>query len=121
MIAIAIDDEQLMLHALVKAVKASDDIDGVEGFSNCDEALDWLEINTPDVAFLDINMRGINGIGIAENYPALGMKSSNLFCNTDSVYTAHIYIEKCHIGCIDFKPVKCVVTVRKALNPVYII
>ena len=50
MIAIAIDDEQLMLYALLKAVKASDDIEDVVGFSNCDEALDWLEINTPDVA-----------------------------------------------------------------------
>lgn len=65
MIAIAIDDEQLMLYALVKAVKASEDIDEVVGFSNCDEALDWIEINSPDVAFLDINMRGINGLGLA--------------------------------------------------------
>ena len=66
MIAIAIDDEQLMLYALVKAIKASEDIEDVAGFSNCDEALDWIEINTPDVAFLDINMRGINVIALAE-------------------------------------------------------
>ena len=34
MIAIAIDDEQLMLYALMKAVRASEDIDEVIGFSN---------------------------------------------------------------------------------------
>ena len=56
MIAITLDDERLMLHALVKAIKASDDIKDVVGFTSSDEALDWIEINEPDVAFLDINM-----------------------------------------------------------------
>lgn len=65
MVAIALDDEQLMLHALVKAIKASEDIEEIVGFTNSDEALDWTEINKPDIAFLDINMRGLNGIGIA--------------------------------------------------------
>ena len=102
MIAIAIDDEQLMLHALVKAVKASDDIDGVEGFSNCDEALDWLEINTPDVAFLDINMRGINGIGLAEKITALHPDCKIVFCTGYEEYAVSAF--KIHASGYLLKP-----------------
>ena len=80
MLAIAIDDEQLMLHALVKAVKASEDIEEVVGFTNSDEALDWIEINKPDVAFLDINMRGLNGIAVAEKILAIHPDCKIVFC-----------------------------------------
>ena len=66
MLAIAIDDEQLMLYALEKAVKASEDIEEVVGFSSCDEALDWLEINTPDVAFVT-SLCSLNEAGMKEN------------------------------------------------------
>ena len=80
MIAIVIDDEQLMLYALEKAVRASEDIELVVGFSNCDDALDWIEINEPDIAFLDINMRGINGIGLAEKITAIHHDCKIVFC-----------------------------------------
>lgn len=103
MIAIAIDDEQLMLHALVKAVKASDDIDVVAGFSNCDEALDWLEINTPDVAFLDINMRGINGIGLAEKITALHPECRIVFCTGYEEYAVSAF--KIHASGYLLKPI----------------
>ena len=66
MIAIAVDDEILMLGALVAAVKASPDISAVSQFSCCDEALDFVKENSVDVAFLDINMRGMGGLALAE-------------------------------------------------------
>ena len=66
MIAIAVDDEPLMLGALTKAVKASSDITAVASFTSCDEALDFVKSNVVDVAFLDINMRGIGGLSLAE-------------------------------------------------------
>ena len=83
MIAIAVDDEQLMLYALMKAVRASVDIEDVVGFTNCDEAIDWLEINAPDVAFLDINLRGINGLGMAERITAIHPECKIVFCTGD--------------------------------------
>ena len=91
MIAIAIDDEQLMLYALEKAVRASDDIEEVAGFTNCDDALDWLEINIPDVAFLDINMRGINGIGLAEKITALHPGCKIVFCTGYEEYAVSAF------------------------------
>ena len=51
MIAIAVDDEQLMLRALVKAVGSSPDITSVSGFYNCEEALEFVENNIIDIAF----------------------------------------------------------------------
>ena len=103
MIAIAIDDEQLMLYALVKAIKASNDIEDVVGFSNCDEALDWIEINTPDVAFLDINLRGINGIGMAEKITALHPDCKIVFCTGYEEYAVSAF--KIHASGYLLKPI----------------
>ena len=103
MIAIAIDDEQLMLYALEKAVRASADIDVVAGFTNCDDALDWLEINTPDIAFLDINMRGINGIGLAEKITALHPDCKIVFCTGYEEYAVSAF--KIHASGYLLKPI----------------
>ena len=51
MIAIAVDDEPLMLGALTKAIKASSDIASVASFTSCEEALDFIKSNPADVAF----------------------------------------------------------------------
>ena len=69
MIAIAVDDEALMLGALVAAVNASPDISAVAKFSDCEEALEYVRSNPPDIAFLDINMRGMGGLALAESLP----------------------------------------------------
>ena len=103
MIAIAIDDEQLMLYAIVKAVKASDDIEEVTGFTNCDDALDWLEINAPDVAFLDINLRGINGLGMAERITALYPDCKIVFCTGYEEYAVSAF--KIHASGYLLKPI----------------
>ena len=66
MIAIAVDDEPLMLGALTKAIKASPDITSVSSFTSCEDALAFIKSNPSDVAFLDINMRGMGGLSLAE-------------------------------------------------------
>ena len=55
MIAIAVDDEILMLGALVKAVDASPDIREVNKFSDCDEALDFVKKNPVDIVLKQKN------------------------------------------------------------------
>ena len=72
MIAIAVDDEVLMLDALVEAIKASPDITEVTGFSGCEDALNFVKKNIVDVAFLDINMRGMGGLALAEKIKSVG-------------------------------------------------
>ena len=66
MIAIAVDDEALMLGALVAAIEASPDITEVTSFSDCEQALAFVKNHPADVAFLDINMRGMGGLALAE-------------------------------------------------------
>lgn len=80
MIAIAVDDEVLMLGALVAAIQASPDIRAVTKFSGCEEALEFVQANPVDVAFLDINMRGMGGLALAEKILALRPGCRIVFC-----------------------------------------
>ena len=80
MIAIAVDDEILMLGALVAAVKASPDISDIFQFSVCEEALDFAKKNPVDIAFLDINMRGMGGLALAEKIRLACPNCKIIFC-----------------------------------------
>ena len=78
--AIAVDDEPLMLYALVKAVKASSDITSVVEFGSCEETLKWVEKNLVDVAFLDIDMRGMGGLSLAQKLMEIHPDCKVVFC-----------------------------------------
>ena len=80
MIAIAVDDEILMLGALVKAISASSDVREVNKFTSCEEALDFVKRNVVDIAFLDINMRGMGGLALAEAILAARPDCKIVFC-----------------------------------------
>lgn len=91
MIAIAVDDELLMLRALVKAVGSSPDITSVTGFSSCEEALDFVENNIVDVAFLDVNMRGMGGLGLAEKIKSYLPNCKIIFCTGYEEYAVKAF------------------------------
>jgi two-component SAPR family response regulator len=80
MVAIAVDDEVLMLGALVTAIKASPDITEVSKFSGCDEALEFVKENLVDIAFLDINMRGMGGLALAKKIIDVCPNCKIVFC-----------------------------------------
>ena len=80
MIAITVDDERPMLKALTDIVKASPDIKEVYDFSVCSAALEWISQNRVDVAFLDINMRGMGGLALAERIGELQPECEIVFC-----------------------------------------
>lgn len=80
MIAIAVDDEPLMLRALVQAVQVSPDIEKVAEFSACADALEWAGENPVDVAFLDIEMRGMGGMSLAEKLRQVRPRCRIVFC-----------------------------------------
>ncbi len=80
MIAITVDDERPMLKALTDIVKASPDIKEVYDFSVCSAALDWISTNSADVAFLDINMRGMGGLALAEKIVGIQPDCKIVFC-----------------------------------------
>ena len=103
MIVIAVDDEVLMLGALEAAIKASPDITEVTKFSGCDEALDFVSKNPVDVAFLDINMRGMGGLALAERIISVRPDCKIVFCTGYEEYAIPAF--KLHASGYLMKPV----------------
>ena len=103
MIAIAVDDEVLMLGALVAAIKASPDIREVTKFSGCDDALEFVKENPVDIAFLDINMRGMGGLALAEKIVSVCPDCKIIFCTGYEEYAIPAF--KLHASGYLLKPV----------------
>ena len=89
--AIAVDDELYMLEALEEAVSMSQDIKQVERFSSCSAALSYAAENSIDIAFLDINMRGIGGLGLAEKLTELQPRCKIVFCTGYEEYAVSAF------------------------------
>lgn len=66
--AIYVDDEQPALVKFQMCVKDFQEIEQLELFCDAEEALQWVEKNPVDVAFLDIEMPVINGIELARRF-----------------------------------------------------
>jgi two-component SAPR family response regulator len=63
---IAVDDEPLALGLLVRSIQEAYPSARINKFQSGHEALHFLESNRCDVAFLDIHMRGIDGLTLAK-------------------------------------------------------
>ena len=103
MIAIAVDDEALMLGALVTAIEASPDITQVASFSYCEEALEFVTSTQVDIAFLDINMRGMGGLSLAEKIIAARPRCKIIFCTGYEEYAISAF--KLHASGYLMKPI----------------
>jgi two-component SAPR family response regulator len=113
MIAIAVDDEILMLGALVKAISASPDIKEVVKFSDCEKALDFIKDHSADIAFLDINMRGMGGLALAEAIIAMRPDCKIVFCTGYEEYAIPAF--KLHASGYLMKPISAE-DVQKEIN-----
>ena len=101
--AIAVDDEIYMLETLLEAVSASPDIEAVEPFSSCSAALAYATEHPVDVAFLDINMRGIGGLSLAEKLLALQPHCKIVFCTGYQGYAVSAF--QLHVSGYLMKPI----------------
>ena len=101
--AIAVDDEALMLGALVAAIEASPDVSEVAKFSDCEEALEFVKNNSVDLAFLDINMRGMGGLALAEKILAACPDCKVIFCTGYQEYAVSAF--KLHASGYLMKPI----------------
>ena len=101
--AIAVDDEVYMLETLEEAVLASSDIAQVECFSTCSAALAYAMENSIDIAFLDINMRGIGGLGLAEKLIELQPHCKIVFCTGYGEYAVSAF--QLHVSGYLMKPI----------------
>ncbi len=103
MVAIAVDDEVLMLGVLVSAISASPDITEVAKFSDCEKALEFVKENRADIAFLDINMRGMGGLVLAEKILAARPECKIVFCTGYEEYAISAF--KLHASGYLMKPI----------------
>ena len=101
--AIAVDDEPLMLGALTKAIKASGDITAVTDFTSCEEAVEFVKSNTVDIAFLDINMRGMGGLNLAKKIIDFCPTCRIVFCTGYEEYAIRAF--KLHASGYLMKPI----------------
>ncbi len=83
---LCVDDEPLALQMLEMSIKkASPDAD-VTAFDDQDELLSEAQNNGCDIAFLDIHMRGMNGVELAKKLKDVNPKMNIIFVTGYSEY-----------------------------------
>ena len=88
---LAVDDEQLQLSKLVDAIKAVSSDAVINQFSNPLQALKFAEDNVIDVAFLDIEMAGINGVELAKRLKEINPLINIIFVTGYTEYALDAY------------------------------
>ena len=83
---IAVDDEPLALGLLVRSIQEACPAAQICKFQSGHEALQFLESNRCDVAFLDIHMRGIDGLTLAKKIKELNPQCNLIFVTGYSEY-----------------------------------
>jgi two-component SAPR family response regulator len=76
---IAVDDEKIALQGLLASIQKATPNADVYGFRYPREAIAHMESTPCDVAFLDIEMKGMNGIEVAEHLKAINPDVNIIF------------------------------------------
>ena len=76
---IAVDDEKIALQGLISAIQKAAPNAELYGFRYTSEAIAHMENDPCDVAFLDIEMKGMNGVEVAEKLKAINPDVNIIF------------------------------------------
>jgi two-component system, LytTR family, response regulator len=111
---IIIDDEPLAREAIEMLINQTDDLDLIGSFNSPETAANFIESNTVELIFLDIQMPGINGIEFARTIPK---ETFVIFTTAYSEFATDSY----EVDAIDYliKPVK-LERFRKAVEKAHI-
>lgn len=110
---ISVDDEKFILEDFVEMLQGMPEISHVEGFMDADEAYEYVKNNPVDVAFLDIHMRGTDGIELAKMMKEIKPELNVVFLTAYSEYSMDAM--KLHASGYLLKPVSAD-DVRAELN-----
>ncbi len=84
--AICVDDEAAALEKTVSVCRKLPELEDVRGFAAPDAALQWAESHAVDLALLDIEMPGINGIALAGRIRELHPEAAVIFVTGHARY-----------------------------------
>lgn len=76
---VAVDDERIALNGLVSAIKKVAPDEELLSFQSPSEALSAAKESVFDIAFLDVEMRGMDGITLAKRLKAINPKINIIF------------------------------------------
>ena len=88
---IAVDDEKLSLEALVSCIKENLPNETVNAFRRTSDAEVFAGWNGCDIAFLDIEMRDVNGIELAKKIQEINSKVNIVFVTGYGDYTGEAF------------------------------
>ena len=91
MICLLVDDEPLLLRKLQRAVTEVMPEAEVYGYTDPSEALAFAESTKTDIAFLDIEMRGMDGLELAKALVKRNSKTNIVFCTGYSEYALEAF------------------------------
>lgn len=88
---ICVDDEPLAVEYTIKQCQQLFSDAKVKGFTSALEALDYLKVNSADVAILDINMPVVDGITLAARIKEMNPKTAILFLTAYKEFALDAY------------------------------
>ena len=88
---ICVDDEELILRHTLKLLEDIKGVEDAKGFNGAEAALDYLRDNSADVAILDIDMPGMNGITLAERIKKKDPDTAIIFLTGYSEYAVEAF------------------------------
>ena len=84
--AICVEDERLLMEDTLAMCRSLSAISEAEGFTSPKEALLWVQAHPVDIALLDINMPGMNGLELAARIKAISPGTAIIFVTGYSEY-----------------------------------
>ena len=87
--AICVDDEPLAVEYTLGQCARLSEIDDARGFTDAQQALDWLQGHPVDLALLDINMPKMNGIDALGEVMKIDPNAKVIMCS-DQKYESMI-------------------------------
>jgi two-component SAPR family response regulator len=88
---IAVDDEKFALNSLQTAIKEAMPDSTLSCFNKSKTALEYTKHNNVDVAFLDIEMGGMNGLELAKHMKVINGKTIIIFVTGYSQYAVEAF------------------------------
>lgn len=100
---VAVDDELISLDCLEIVLSSMEEIEKVTVFSNAKDTINWFKKNKADVAFLDIEMWGMNGLTLAAEIRRLCSSCKIIFVTSSPQYAVEAF--QLHVSGYIVKPV----------------